>query len=915
MALSAGTRLGPYEIVDAIGAGGMGEVYRARDTRLDRTVAIKVLPAHWVDNAEMKQRFDREAQALASLNHPHICVLHDVGRETAISGQAGQVGQAETVDFLVMEYLEGETLAARLERGALGLDEGLKLGLQIVDALDKAHRRGVVHRDLKPANVMLTESGTKLLDFGLAKFRAGGAGVATALSGLSALPTRMDLTTPGTMIGTMQYMAPEQLEGSEADARTDIFAFGALLHEMVTGKKAFVGKSQVLLISAIATSHVEPLSKVEPAAPPALDHVVKTCLAKAPADRWQTARDLLAELEWIAGGGADAAAAPALPVSTRPRGRLRLVLPAVAAIFAASMVWPAFLYFRGSGTQQELRFRVPIQLAAETTTAGGRGGGRGAAQGFQGVSGPSVFDPANFAVSPDGRAIVFVARATNAPGDPWVLFVRPIGAVTPQRLPGTEDAAQPFWSADSRWIGFVAGTKLKRVEASGGPPQAICDALGFSGGTWNTEGTILFGSTQGLQRVPAEGGNPEAATTLDGSESGHFWPHFLPDGRHYLYTAWSGQAANRAIVAGTLDSKEKTRVLSAGSNAAYADPGYLIFHRESAVYAQAFDAGDLAVSGEPARVADEVTFDSANGRGDFRVSRNGVLTYFYAAGGNTGAAGAPTSDLAEWQLVWIERTGQVLEAVGPPGAYRGVEVSPDAKRIAVHRHDANGGDIYVIEPRGSQTRLTRDAARHSSMPIWSPDGSRIVYASLRSGKWGLYQTLSSGSGTEEPLYESDLPKAPMSWSPDGKRIVFWVEDLKTGSDLWVLTLEDKKAAPLVATPFSETHGQISPDGKWIAYTSNSKDARNEIYVQPFPTGSGGWQVSNAGGDWPRWRGDSKELFYHSPVSNSGTGNPGTASPYPFGGAVVLRSGEHQRRHLPARPPSRDGDLPGPQCST
>jgi eukaryotic-like serine/threonine-protein kinase len=851
-ALSEGARLGPYQVLAPVGAGGMGEVYKALDTRLDRTVAIKVLPAQWAENAEMRERFEREAQTLASLNHPHICVLYDIGHENSI-------------DFLVMEYLEGETLAARLERGPVTLDEALKIALEIVDALDKAHRRGVVHRDLKPANVMLTEAGTKLLDFGLAKWKTSRPGTS-----LSALPTRSDLTTPGAILGTLQYMAPEQLEGIEADARTDIFAFGALLHEMVTGKKAFEAKSQVLLISAIATSHPEPLSTVEPATPPMLDHVVKVCLAKDPSDRWQTARDLLAELEWIALGGAEAAMSVTSPRLKSKRTTLYRVLLVAAALLVAVLAGPAFFYLRGSTIPDELRFRVPIQLTSDATTAGGRGGGRQAAQGYQGVSGPAVFNSANFALSPDGRSIAFVARPTNAVGEAWFLYVRPVAAVTPQRLPGTEGAAQPFWSGDSHWIGFVVGGKLKKVEATGGPPQDVAEVGDFFGGTWNSSGAIVFGSAQGVFRVPAEGGKRELVTKLETSENGHFWPSFLPDGRHFLYTVWFGQSANRSIWVGDLESKDKVRVATMESNAAYVDSGYLVFHRDSAVYAQRFDDKKFVLSGEPVRIADEVSFDSGNGRGDFSASRTGALGYFYNSGGGGGVAaasqGGAASDLSEWQLSWISRTAQVLEVVGPSGVYRGIEASPkDAKRIAVHRHDANGGDIYVIEPRGSDTRLTFDASRHNSMPIWSPDGTRIVYASLQKGKWALYQTLSGGSGMEEILCcESDVPISPMSWSPDGKRIAYGVKDLKNNGDIWVYSFDgDKKPMPLIATPFNETHAQISPDGKWIAYTSNLKDNRNEIYVQPFPSGNGRYQISNNGGDWPRWRGDVKEILYHS----------------------------------------------------
>jgi len=848
--LSPGSRLGPYEVLEPIGAGGMGEVYKASDTRLARTVAIKILGRRWTTNAEMRQRFEREAHTLGSLNHPHICVLHDIG------SHAG-------TDFLVMEYLEGETLAARLERGPVAFDEALNYALEIADALDKAHRRGVVHRDLKPSNVMLTKSGTKLLDFGLAKWAEPGTSTSVTQTP-TAMPTGKDITSPGTVLGTLQYMAPEQLEGLEADARTDIFAFGALLHEMVTGRKAFEGKSRVLLIAAIATSEPPALSTLEPAASRALDHVVKTCLAKEPADRWQTARDVLAELEWVAAGGDTTAAGASAPWRQRRAWVYRAVL-AVTGLLVGVGAASAARYFQGTAISDELRFRVPIQLSAESTVAGGAGNNPSAPNGYRGVSGIGVFNPRDAVVSPDGRNIVFAARQNNFGGNTaFLLYVRPVGAVTPQRLDGTENAQQPFWSADGRSIGFLSEGKLKRVDKGGGPPQEIATLGSLFGGTWNPDGTILFGSAEGIQRVPAEGGKPETIIPLADSETGLYWPHFLPDGRHFLYTSWSGQGAKRAIMAASIDlPTQKTRVLPIGSNAGYSEPGYVVFHRGNAVYAQPFDAATLAASGEPTRIADEVTFDGSNGLGHFSVSAERVITYFFGSDNPSGTSGAPQSDLSEWQLSWFTRTNQLVKSVGPPGVYRGVEAFAKTDRVAVHRHDVNGGDVVVFEPNGSLLRLTTDAAQHNSMPIWSPDGTQIVFASLRSGKWGLYTRLSTGSGTEQKIYESDLPAAPMSWN--GKYIVFWVQDPKMSGDIGLLKLEGDqwKAEKLIATPYNETHPQISPDGKWIAFVDNSKDNRPEIFVQPFPTGTGKFQISDNAGDWPRWKGDSKEIYYHS----------------------------------------------------
>ena len=869
MSLTAGTRLGPYEIVAVIGAGGMGEVYKATDTRLSRTVAIKVLPSHWADNAEMKQRFDREARTIASLSDPHICALHDIGHEAGI-------------DFLVMEYLEGETLAARIGRGPIGVGDTLTIAIAMASALDRAHRQAVVHRDLKPSNVMLTPSGAKLLDFGLAKLRA--------LSGVEGsegqTPARRELSAPGMVTGTLQYMAPEQLEGADADARSDLFALGVIIHEMVTGKKVFEGKSRVLLMSAIATQTPPPLATVDPSTPPELQHVVETCLAKDPADRWQNARDVLAELQAIAEGGTDSDTTLLAAAGLAPNVRLYRALAAAALLTAIAVSVPAFWYLRGEAAPEELRYRVPIQATAAPAPIN-----------VGGVAAGALFGLSSFAVSPDGGSLAFVARANLA--DPLSLYVRPLGALTPQQLTTADEGAQPFWSPDGRSLAFVAGGRLRKIAASGGPPQDLSPVGDFSGGAWNQEGVIIFGTSKGIFRVPAEGGTPEAVTTLDANETGHYWPAFLPDGRHFLYSAWSTDASQRAVYASAVDSKDKTRILAVESNAVYSRTGHLLFHRGKAIYAQPFDPEALALSGEAARVADEISFGESDGRGHFSVSASGVLAYFENSGA-TGNVGTQ-SDIAEWQLAWASRTGQAMERPGPPGSYRGVEVSPDMKRIAVHRHEPAGGDIWIVEPSGSETRLTFDAAQHNASPVWSPDGRDIVYSSWRSGKWGLYRKRSDGSSTEELLIESEPPKAAMSWSPDGTRIVFGVQDPKTKSDLWILSLADKKAVPLANTPFVETHAQISPDGKWIAYSSDLVGSRREIHVRPFPAGAGQWQISVAGGDWPRWRKDGKELYYHSVGSVATPQSPGNAA---FVGplyAVTVNGAGSSFEHAAPRP--------------
>jgi eukaryotic-like serine/threonine-protein kinase len=807
MPLSQGTRLGPYEITELLGAGGMGEVYRAKDSRLDRSVAIKVLPPHIAADEEGRQRFDREARAIAGLNHPHICVLHDVGHDNG-------------TDYLVMEHLQGQTLADRLKKGPLPVDQAVRYAIEIADALDKAHRQGIVHRDLKPANIMITKAGAKLLDFGLAKLRA----TARVAGGFSELPTEgVALTSQGTLVGTLQYMAPEQLEGKEADGRTDIFALGAVLYEMVTGTKAFDGKSQVSLIASIMEHDPRRISEVQPLSPPALEQLIQGCLAKSPDDRWQTAHDVMKQLKWIEASGMRTGTSTGVAF---PRRRVAWAVVLAAAVVAGAATVVGLRYLRSPGVGEETRFPI---------------------------STPDMPNPVQVSVSPDGRRIAFVA--VRAGGTP-VLFIRPLNAVEAQPLAGTENAFHPFWSPDSRSIGFFAQGKLKRIDTAGGPPQNICDAgVNGLGGTWNANGVIVFGSFPGpLKRVSASGGEPVPVTALnDKGEAAHAWPFFLPDGLHFLYVAVSTQAADaRAIYAGSLDSTDRVQVLRTLSMPVYAPPGYLLFHRDGALMAQPFDVKKFALSGEPARLADSVVYIPNSGRAGFAVSNTGTLVF------RTGDSGAQT------QLTWYSRAGKSLGTVGiPADQYRHVALSPDGKQLAVHRHqEPSGGSIWVWDQdRGTFTRFTISAA-HDSHPLWSPDGKFIAFDSDREGGiFNLYQKSSSGAGTDELILKTERTKFLEDFTPDGKTLTFFTADPKTGGDIWSLpTSGDRKPQPLITMDFAQVFSKFSPDGRWLAYASN-ESGRFEVFVQPFPEGTSRWQISTQGGHYPRWARTGKELFY------------------------------------------------------
>jgi len=814
MTIAAGTMLGPYEIQSPLGAGGMGEVYRARDTRLDREVAIKVLPANLSSDASLKQRLEREAKAVSKLSHPHICTLHDIGHQ-------------DGVDFLVMELLEGETLEQRLGKGPLPPEQTLRYAAQIADALAKAHKLGITHRDLKPSNVMLTKSGAKLMDFGLAK-QSGPAPLAQALTEMTIEQSK--LTGEGTIVGTFQYMAPEQLEGKEADARTDIFAFGELLHEMATGKPAFSGKSRASLIAAILTTEPAPITQLQPLTPVALERVVKKCLAKDPDDRWQSASDLATELKWMAEGGSQAGAPAPVLGKSRYRERAAWAVAAVALVACAIL---AAIYFTGrTKTTPVVRSLISVEEGTFPIMTGD-------------FAGPPV-------VSPDGNAVAFVAAREQGA---VLLWVRPLNSLHARALTGTEGATFPFWSPDSRNLGFFSGGKLKTVSIEGGTPSEVCAAAIGRGGTWGTQGTIVFSPDfqSPLEQVPATGGTPTPATVMDKSKhDSHRWPYFLPDGRHFLYLAVVHANAidkNDGIYMGSLDGKEDHLVMRGYTNVAYA-AGRLLFMRDNTLLAQPFDPKTGTLHGEAERLTDDVLADQTTWRAQFDASGSGVLTY--ASGG-----------LTPWQAVLYDRSGK---EIGPASEkvfnLLSVRLSPDGTRLATESGDSQS-EIWIYDRnRAVNTRLTFGPSQNSS-PVWSPDGQWIAYTGVRANN-GLYRKPANGMGQEEQLLEGDsTARNPFDWSPDNKFLLFGTGDFTAKGQVWVLPLTgDRKPVALTQDTYVTNSARFSPDGHWVAYASN-ESGRLEVYVMPFGGGTGKWQVSSQGGLQPVWRRDGKELFYWS----------------------------------------------------
>jgi serine/threonine protein kinase/Tol biopolymer transport system component len=819
MALNSGTKLGPYEIQSPLGAGGMGEVYRAKDTRLDRTVAVKILPSHLSDNPEAKQRFDREARAISSLNHPNICTLHDVGHQDGI-------------DFLVMEFLEGETLADRLRKGPLTTEQVLKYGIEICEGLERAHKSGVVHRDLKPANVMLTKTATKLMDFGLAKTATAGASLASSLTMTISGPSAdQPLTAHGTIVGTFQYMSPEQTEGKEADARSDIFALGAVLYEMTTGKRAFAGKSQASLVAAILASEPPPISAVQPLSPPALEQVIKSCLAKDPEERFQTVHDLKLQLRWIAEASSSQLAAPAQIRARRVlQKRTLLIAAAVGWILAAAAL---IIFLSGHAQLEDARRPVAASWLPPSDTD------------FAAVMSGAL------TLSPDGSKLAFLTGDASE----TKLWVRDVttGAVHQVEV---ERPTFPFWSPDGKYIGFFSAGKLKKVALAGGPVQVLCDAPEGRGASWSPRGVIIFTPNvrEPLYKVPEGGGVAEKITEADPGWT-HRNPYFLPDGDHFLFTFREAVGAptvttgTGALYGASLSGEKPRQILASASNVQYSE-GYLLYLRETVLVAQRFDPKSLKLSGNPTPVAEKLDYWNARDLAAFTAA-HGTLVYRHGS-------------LQKTQPMWVDRTGKEVGRFGEPGLYAEPRSSPDGALVGLVRPDPDTGrgDVWIVDTsRNTMSRSTFADAANITF-AFSPDSKRIAVGTIAgTASAAAWIQPANGSGTQERLETPKTFGVVGSWSPDGRYVFFMVQNNATRQDVYSIDLNgDKKLTPVIQSPANEVGAVLSPNGKWLAYQSD-ESGRYEVYVTAFPGPAGKWQVSNGGGVAPSWSADGKQLYY------------------------------------------------------
>jgi Tol biopolymer transport system component len=809
MNLAPGTRLGPYEVLSPLGAGGMGEVYRARDTRLGRDVAVKVLPQHLSSNAEVRTRFEREAKTVSSLNHPHICTLFDVGRD-------------RDTDYLVMELIEGQTLAARLAKGAVPTAEALRLGAQIADALDRAHRAGVVHRDLKPGNIMLTRSGAKLMDFGLARATglAGPASSGVSVEALTQSPTvAQPLTAEGTIVGTFQYMSPEQLEGKETDARSDIWALGCVLYEMTTGKRAFEGKSQASLIGAIMNAEPVPMTQLAPMSPPSLERLVRQCLAKDATERWQSAGDVRRELEWIAGDSSHGAAPAA-----RRRGRAR---GAAGLLAGVAIALAAIAYSFGPG---RVRHADPPLMRFSLAAPEG-----------------TIFtQPAEMDLSADGALLAFVASDSSGTDH---IHVRPLASPAARLIPGTERGALPFWSPDGRTLGFFSDGKLRKVGLDGSAPVALCDAPDPRGGAWSPDGVIVFAPNNqgGIVRVSANGGSPTTVTRLNAAsgERGHRYPQFLPDGEHFLYVA-IGAGEDVTTFAASIEGGPPVEVCKAGSVARWAPPGHLLYldggvnAPQRRLLARPFDPGALRASGDAVLVLDDVKATN--------------FGYANAVAGERGTLIVQHWSDPRWRLEWRDRRGTVIGPAADDVQMFDGALSPDGGRLAFG--DQNPPDLFVLElETGVSTRLTFENKRVSAVE-WSPDGRSIAFSRLFAARgWQIYTKAADGTGPDSLLFNAPgILNYTADWSSDGRWIVAQCADTSGNFDLWKIPMHGAGAPEIYQrTPGQERGAALSPDGKWILYWLD-ENGTTAIYVQSFPYPGAKYQITqkNAlGAGWSR----------------------------------------------------------------